>query len=100
MSTAAMAAMPPEKAGVASGVLAMDRVMAGAVTLAAAGAIFHALDLHHGFSYAIARASWVLVGLTAVGTVLTYLFVRDPGEPRPHPEPALEHRQHHRRFHL
>ena len=100
MSTAAMAAMPPEKAGIASGVLAMDRVMAGAVTLAGAGTVFHALDLHHGFSYAIARASWVLVGLTAAGTVLTYLFVRDPEEPRPHPEPPLEHRQHHRRFHL
>ena len=100
MSTAAMAAMPPEKAGIASGVLAMDRVMAGAVTLAGAGAVFHALDLHHGYSYAIARASWVLVGLTAVGTVLTYAFVRDPGEPRRHPEPAPEHCQHHRRFHL
>jgi MFS family permease len=100
MSTAAMAAMPPDKAGVASGVLAMDRVIAGAVTLAAVGAVFHALDLDHGFSYAIARASWVTVGLTAVGTALTWAFVRDPEEPRPHSEPAPEHCQHHRRFHL
>ena len=43
MSTAAMAAMPREKVGIASGVLAMDRVMAGAVALAATGAVFHAL---------------------------------------------------------
>ncbi len=33
MSTAAMAAMPGEKVGIASGVLAMDRVLAGAVAL-------------------------------------------------------------------
>ncbi len=42
MSTAAMAAMPGEKVGIASGVLAMDRVLAGAVALAATGAVFHA----------------------------------------------------------
>ncbi len=44
MSTAAMGAMPAEKVGVASGVLAMDRVMAGAVALASVGAVFHALQ--------------------------------------------------------
>ena len=44
MSTAAMAAMPAEKVGIASGVLAMDRVLAGAVALAATGAVFHALQ--------------------------------------------------------
>src|SRR4029450_3121963 len=33
MSTAAMAAMPATKAGIAAGVLAMNRVMAGAITL-------------------------------------------------------------------
>ncbi len=43
MSTAAMAAMPPEKVGIASGVLAMDRVLAGTVALAATGALTHAL---------------------------------------------------------
>ena len=44
MSTAAMAAMPGEKVGIAAGVLAMDRVLAGAVALAATGAVFHALQ--------------------------------------------------------
>ena len=43
MSAAAMAAMPAEKVGIASGVLAMDRVMAGTVALAATGAVSHAL---------------------------------------------------------
>src|SRR4029079_10082980 len=50
MSTAAMAAMPADKAGIASGVLAMDRVLAGAVALAATGAVFHAL-LGDGHSF-------------------------------------------------
>ncbi|HWM64305.1 MAG TPA: MFS transporter [Solirubrobacterales bacterium] len=94
MSTAAMAAMPPEKAGIASGVLAMDRVMAGTIALAAAGAVFHAL-LGDGdsFTAAIAGSTWVLVGLCAVGVVLTWVFVRDSD--RPVPEPHV-----HRKFHL
>lgn len=43
MQTAAMEAMPQAKAGIASGVLAMNRIMSGAVALAISGAIFHAL---------------------------------------------------------
>ena len=43
MSSAAMAAMPPEKTGIASGVLAMNRVLAGAVALAVTGAVFQSL---------------------------------------------------------
>lgn len=98
MSTAAMAAMPGEKVGIASGVLAMDRVLAGAVALAATGAAFHALlGDGHSFAAAVADSTWVVVALCAVGTVLTWIFVRDsegssPGE--------LRHHMHHRRFHL
>lgn len=108
MSTAAMAAMPAEKVGIASGVLAMDRVMAGTIALAATGAVFHALqDGGSSFSDGIAGSTWVLVALCAVGTALTWAFVRDPGSQgpnpsvagKPHPS-ALRHHQHHRRFHL
>ncbi len=108
MSTAAMAAMPGEKVGIASGVLAMDRVLAGAVALAAAGAVFHAL-LGGGSSFAdsVAGSTWVVVALTAVGAVLTWIFVRDPEPPGPDPAVAgepppaeLHHHQHHHRFHL
>ena len=98
MSTAAMAAMPREKVGIASGVLAMDRVLAGAVALAATGAVFHAL-LGDGRSFAasVAGSTWVAVALCALGAALTWGYVRDtedssPGEP--------QHRMHHRRFHL
>jgi EmrB/QacA subfamily drug resistance transporter len=97
MSTAAMAAMPPDKAGIASGVLAMDRVLAGAVALAATGAVFHALRGNgHSFASSVAGSTWVAVALTLIGTVLTWLYVRDPGEPIP----EGQHRMHHKRFHL
>ncbi len=43
MQAAAMAAMAQAKAGVAAGVLAMNRVMAGALGLALTGSIFNAL---------------------------------------------------------
>jgi EmrB/QacA subfamily drug resistance transporter len=43
MQTAAMAAMPQAKAGIASGVLAMNRVLSGALSLAITASIFHTL---------------------------------------------------------
>jgi EmrB/QacA subfamily drug resistance transporter len=108
MSTAAMAAMPGEKVGIASGVLAMDRVLAGAVALAATGAVFHAL-LGDGdsFAAAIAGSAWVPAALCALGVGLTWAFVRDPDSAGPDPAVAgdplpgeLRHHRHHRRFHL
>jgi EmrB/QacA subfamily drug resistance transporter len=102
MSTAAMAAMPGDKVGIASGVLAMDRVLAGAVALAATGAAFHALlGDGHSFASSVAGSTWVVVVLCAVGTALTWAFVRDPERSTAQP-PAdeLHHHMHHRRFHL
>ncbi len=108
MSTAAMAAMPAEKVGIASGVLAMDRVMAGTIALAATGAVLHSLQGGgDSFTEAIAGSTWVVVVLCALGAVLTWRFVRDPDRPGPDPavagDPApgeLRHHNHHRRFHL
>ncbi len=108
MSTAAMAVMPAEKVGIASGVLAMDRIVAGSLALAATGAAFHALQAAgDSFTDSIAGSTWVSVALCALGTVLTWRFVRDPGSPGPDPAVAgepraedLQHHRHHRRFHL
>jgi EmrB/QacA subfamily drug resistance transporter len=108
MSTAAMAAMPGEKVGIAAGVLAMDRVLAGAVSLAATGAVFHAIQGDgSSFAAAVAGSTWVPVGLCAVGVALTWAFVRDTDPPGPDPAVAgdpppaeLQHHRHHRRFHL
>jgi EmrB/QacA subfamily drug resistance transporter len=108
MSTAAMAAMPGDKVGIASGVLSMDRVLAGAVALAGTGAIFHALlGSGHSFAGSLAGSTWLLVGLVALGAILTWAFVRGPAEEGAdpavagEPDPAmLHHHRHHRRFHL
>jgi EmrB/QacA subfamily drug resistance transporter len=108
MSTAAMAAMPGEKVGIASGVLAMDRIVAGSLALAATGAVFHALQAGgDSFTDSIAGSTWVAVALCIVGGVLTWVFVRDPERPGPDPavagkpaSSALQHHAHHRRFHL
>jgi EmrB/QacA subfamily drug resistance transporter len=95
MSTAAMAAMPAEKVGIASGVLAMDRVMAGTVALAVVGAVFHALLASNGsFADSVGESTWVLVGLCAVGAVLTWIFVRESDHPVPEPHSRQRH------FHL
>ena len=108
MSTAAMAAMPGEKVGIASGVLAMDRVLSGAVSLAATGAVFHALQEHgDSFAAAVAGSTWVPAVVCAVGAGLTWAFVRDAEPPGPDPAVAgeprpeeLRHHRHHRRFHF
>jgi hypothetical protein len=87
--------MPAEKVGIASGVLAMDRVMAGTVALAVTGAVFHALLGDDGsFADSVAGSTWVLVALCTVGTILTWAFVRNSGRPAPEPH------AHHRHFHL
>ena len=86
MSTAAMAAMPRRRAGIASGVLAMTRVLAGAVLLAVSGAVFQAAlptqptgqAAETGFADAVARAFVPGIVVLVVGTVLTWLLVRAP----------------------
>jgi EmrB/QacA subfamily drug resistance transporter len=104
MSTAAMTAMPSAKAGIAAGVLAMNRVLAGALTLAAAGAVFQATlddDLHASkvrpaaFASALSDSMWLLAGVCAVGTALTWGFVRASDDTAVAPE-----HQAHGHFHL
>jgi EmrB/QacA subfamily drug resistance transporter len=111
MSNAAMAAMPRAKAGIASGVLAMDRVLAGALTVAVGGAIFAGVKGSTSgraaatFTAGLSAATWFLVCLMALGTVLTWIYVRSaprPEAPTAAASPAGDHPQHlhHRRFHL
>ena len=89
MSTAAMAAMPAEKVGIASGVLAMDRSSPARSRWPRPAPLFHALlrATATRFAAAVAGSTWVLVALCALGAVLTWAFVRD-AEP-PGPDPAV-----------
>jgi len=89
--------------GIAAGVLAMNRVLAAAITLAASGAVFQAVldgDLHAGqvepeaFTSALSAATWVLVGLCVLGTVLTWAFVRSSDEAGAEPEHQARHHFH------
>jgi MFS family permease len=100
MSAAAMAALPAEKAGIASGVLGMVRCLAGALLLATGGAVFQHVELEQrrsgesfegAFALGIADTAWVLAAVLVAGTILTWLLVRSAGEARA---------PHHRRFHL
>ncbi len=100
MSAAAMAALPAEKAGVASGALAMVRCLAGAVLLAVAGAVFQHVQVEErgggesfegAFAAGIADTAWLLTAVLVAGTVLTALLVGSGRDAREH---------HHRRFHL
>lgn len=110
MSTAAMTAMPREKAGIACGVLAMNRVLAGAVLLAVTGAVFQgslpaSTESIAGagaaaFTSALSSALLVPAGVVAVGAVLTWLLVPEPTRATPVPASELLNHQHHRRFHL
>lgn len=154
MSSAAMAAMPKAKAGIASAGLAMNRVLAGAIGLAVVTAIFQSLErdeidtelaersvsLDKGqreeldgllagsqqareaiaqeptgvaeqieevattaFTFALGNATWVLVGIGAVCTVLTWWLVEPKQRSTEVPEAAEtpEHHHHHAgRFHL
>ncbi len=100
MSAAAMSALPAEKAGVASGVLSMSRCLAGALLLAASGALFAHVQVEGrldgesfegAFAEGIAGAAWLLSAVLLAGTLLTWLLL---GRARARHEP------HHHRFHL
>ena len=111
MSTAAMLAMPREKAGIAAGVLAMVRVTAGALALAVVSSVFQSiqsdqLEQHPGdasgaFATALADSTWVLVALVAAGAVATWALVRRSGDDEhPAPEEHPAHRLERHRLHL
>lgn len=147
MQTAAMAAMPQSKAGIAAGVLAMNRILSGALSLAVTSSLFHtflreriqtlveqpglgehdAAELEglaagtasaqaklaeqpaalsgaissavdEAFSFALSNILWFPIGLTAVGTILTWIYVANP--PRSGSTAPLDQHRHRGRFHL
>ena len=104
MSTAAMAAMPPERRDR----LGRARDGPGDRRGAAAGAVERCLSgLVPGehpspteLAEAVTAALVPAIVVVAIAAALTWLLVRAPGEPRSPGPDELEHHQHHRRFHL
>lgn len=106
MSTAAMEALPRTKAGVAAGVLAMNRLLAGSLLLAVTGAVFtrtQTADAGSGpdtaFTDALSRSTWVLVAVMLLGTIGTWLLLKgtqtDATRDRAAADPAAPQDLHH-----
>jgi EmrB/QacA subfamily drug resistance transporter len=91
MSTAAMNAVSVAKAGVASGILSMNRMVGGTLGIAVIGAVFAGLAPAGtrdpaAFVDAFSSAMWVATGVAALGAVLAVALMRGKAEPEP---PAL-----------
>jgi EmrB/QacA subfamily drug resistance transporter len=88
MSTAAMNAVPVAKAGVASGILSMNRMVGGSLGVAVIGAVFAAqapagVRNPIAFVHAFSSAMWVATTVAAVGAVLAIALLRGRAERAP-----------------
>jgi EmrB/QacA subfamily drug resistance transporter len=91
MSTAAMNAVPVAKAGVASGILSMNRMIGGSLGVAVIGAVFQAKAPAGSkdpvaFVHAFSSAMWVATAVALGGAVVAVSLLR--GRERQAPRPA------------
>jgi EmrB/QacA subfamily drug resistance transporter len=85
MSAAAMNAVPVAKAGVASGILSMNRMIGGTLGIAVIGAVFQALapagvGNAGDFIDAFTTSMWVATGFTVTGAVTAVALLRGKAE--------------------
>ncbi len=90
MSTAAMNAVDEAKAGIASGVLSMNRMVGGSLGVAVIGAVFQALAPSGArdpqqFIHAFATSMWVATGVALAGALLAVALIRGKAERVPAP---------------
>ena len=88
MSTAAMNAVAVPKAGVASGVLSMNRMVGGTLGVAVTGAIFQAIapaGTHDPAKFvdAFSSAMWVATGVTLAGAITAVALLRGKAAGKP-----------------
>jgi EmrB/QacA subfamily drug resistance transporter len=95
MSTAAMNAVAVAKAGVASGILSMNRMIGGTLGIAVIGAVFAAMAPDGvrdpgAFVDAFTSSMWVATGVTVLGAVIAIGLLRGKAERQ---EPAAAEAQ-------
>ncbi len=93
MSTAAMNAVSEAKAGVASGILSMNRMIGGSLGVAIIGAVFQAIAPQGTrdpaqFVDAFTSAMWVATGVAMFGALTAVVMLRGKAERKPAPAPA------------
>jgi hypothetical protein len=93
MSTAAMNAVAEAKAGIASGILSMNRMIGGSLGVAAMGAVFQG-EAPAGtrdpatFVHAFASSMWVATGVALLGALIAAATIRGKSKPRHQPAVA------------
>jgi EmrB/QacA subfamily drug resistance transporter len=88
MSTAAMNAVAVTKAGVASGILSMNRMIGGTLGIAVIGAVFASIAPQGvrdpaAFIDAFTSSMWVATGVTMLGAVIAIAVLRGKAEREP-----------------
>jgi EmrB/QacA subfamily drug resistance transporter len=89
MSTAAMNAVSTSKAGIASGVLSMFRMVGGTFGVAAIGAIFQSeagsvlAPSRDAFIHALSHAMWLSTAVAASGVVIAFTLIESRKEHAP-----------------
>jgi EmrB/QacA subfamily drug resistance transporter len=88
MSTAAMNAVAVAKAGVASGILSMNRMIGGTLGVAVIGAVFQSqapagTDRPAAFVHAFSSAMWVATAVALAGVVVAVTLLRGRAERAP-----------------
>jgi EmrB/QacA subfamily drug resistance transporter len=88
MSTAAMNAVAVTKAGVASGILSMNRMIGGTLGIAVIGAVFASMAPQGvrdpgAFVDAFTSSMWVATGVTVLGAVIAIALLRGRAEREP-----------------
>jgi EmrB/QacA subfamily drug resistance transporter len=87
MSTAAMNAVDESKAGIASGILSMNRMIGGTLGIAVMGAVFQALAPSgvsdpSAFVDAFATSMWVVTGVALTGAIGAAALIRGKAQAR------------------
>jgi EmrB/QacA subfamily drug resistance transporter len=96
MSTAAMNAVSTAKAGIASGVLSMFRMIGGSFGVAAIGAIFQSeagsalAPSRDAFIHALSHAMWLSTAFAAAGVVIAFTMIESRKEHPPVEEELAE----------